>query len=121
MLLFTGGTMALLGAGIAWSIGYSIPTMVLAMAPAGLAEMVLTGKLLGLDATVITGFQLTRILVVLVWCRTALILFERLADWAFGKVPPSASTGTKLHTRGVDDKAAGAVLGSRDVATARDG
>jgi membrane AbrB-like protein len=90
VLLFTGGSMALLGAGIAWAIGYSIPTMVLAMAPAGLAEMVLTGKLLGLDATVITGFQLTRILVVLIWCRTALILFERLADWTFGKVPPEA-------------------------------
>ena len=60
--------------------------MILAMAPAGLAEMVLTGKLLGLDATVITGFQLTRIIVVLIWCRTALILFERLADWTFGKV-----------------------------------
>lgn len=90
VLLFSGGTMALFGAGIAWAIGYSIPTMILAMAPAGLAEMVLTGKLLGLDATVITGFQLTRIIVVLIWCRTALILFERLADWAFGKVPPDA-------------------------------
>jgi membrane AbrB-like protein len=84
-LLFSGGSMALLGGAIAWAIGYSVPTMILAMAPAGLAEMVLTGKLLGLDATVITGFQLTRIIVVLIWCRTALILFERLADWTFGK------------------------------------
>jgi membrane AbrB-like protein len=90
VLMFSAGTMALIGAGIAWAIGYSVPTMILAMAPAGLAEMVLTGKLLGLDATVITGFQLTRILVVLIWCRTALILFERLADWTFGKVPPDA-------------------------------
>ena len=54
-----------------------MPTMVLAMAPAGIAEMVLTGKVLGLDATVITGFQLTRILIVLIWCRTALFLFGR--------------------------------------------
>jgi uncharacterized membrane protein AbrB (regulator of aidB expression) len=77
--------MALLAAGIAWLIGYSVPTMILATAPAGLAEMVLTGKLLGLDATVITGFQLTRIIIVLIWCRTALILFERLADWTYGK------------------------------------
>ena len=38
-------------------VGCRSPTMVLAMAPAGIAEMVLTGKLLGLDATVITGFQ----------------------------------------------------------------
>ena len=77
-LLFSGGSMALFGArGIAWLLGYSVPTMVLAMAPAGIAEMVLTGKLLGLDATVITGFQLMRIIMVLIWCRTALILFER--------------------------------------------
>jgi membrane AbrB-like protein len=85
VLLFTGGAMAVLAATIAWVIGYSVPTMVLAMAPAGLAEMVLTGKLLGLDPAVITGFQLTRIIVVLIWCRTALILFERLADWTYGK------------------------------------
>ncbi|MGD9769277.1 MAG: AbrB family transcriptional regulator [Pseudolabrys sp.] len=87
VLLFSGGLMTLIAAGTAWAIGYSIPTMVLASAPAGLAEMVLTGKLLGLDATVITGFQLTRIIVVLIWCRTALFLFERLADWTFGKAP----------------------------------
>jgi uncharacterized protein len=87
VLLFSAGSMALTGAGIGWLFGYSVPTMVLAMAPAGLAEMVLTGKLLGLDATMITGFQLTRIIVVLIWCRTALILFERLADWTYGKEP----------------------------------
>ena len=85
VLLFSGGSMALLATATAWLIGYSAPTMILATAPAGLAEMVLTGKLLGLDATVITGFQLTRILIVLVWCRTALLLFERLADWTYGK------------------------------------
>jgi membrane AbrB-like protein len=88
VLVFSGGSMALIAAVTAWAVGYSIPTLILATAPAGLAEMVLTGKLLGLDATVITGFQLTRIIVVLIWCRTALILFERLADWTFGKVPP---------------------------------
>ncbi len=87
VLVFSAGMMALLAAAIAWLMGYSVPTMVLAMAPAGLAEMVLTGKLLGLDATVITGFQLTRIVVVLIWCRTALILFERMADWTYGKPP----------------------------------
>jgi membrane AbrB-like protein len=85
VLLLSGGSMALLAASIAWLIGYSVPTLILATAPAGLAEMVLTGKLLGLDATVITGFQLTRIIIVLIWCRTALILFERLADWTCGK------------------------------------
>ena len=84
--------MALIAVGAAWLVGYSMPTMILAMAPAGLAEMVLTGKLLGLDATVITGFQLTRIIIVLIWCRTALILFERLADGPYGKRRPDRST-----------------------------
>jgi hypothetical protein len=80
VLIFSAGSMALIAAAAAWAIGYSVPTLILAMAPAGLAEMVLTGKLLGLDATIITGFQLTRIIVVLIWCRTALTLFNWLAD-----------------------------------------
>jgi len=61
--------------------------MVLAMAPAGIAEMVLTGKVLGLDATLIAGFQLMRIVIVLIWCRTALVLFNWAADRTFGKPP----------------------------------
>jgi hypothetical protein len=83
--------MALLGAAIGWLMGYPVPTMVLAMAPAGIAEMVLTGKVLGLDSTMIAGFQLMRIIIVLIWCRTALILFKRVADWTYGKEadPPS--------------------------------
>ncbi len=87
VLIFSAGSMALIAAGAAWLFGYSVPTMILAMAPAGLAEMVLTGKLLGLDAAVITGFQLTRIIVVLIWCRTALIFFNWLADRAYGPAP----------------------------------
>jgi len=59
------------------------------MAPAGIAEMVLTGKVLGLDATLIAGFQLMRIIIVLIWCRTALVLFQRVADSVFGKPPES--------------------------------
>ena len=54
---------------------------------AGIAEMVLTGKVLGLDSTMIAGFQLMRILIVLVWCRTALFMFRRVAEWTFG-LPP---------------------------------
>jgi len=85
VVLFTAGSMALFAAAIAWAMGYPAPTMVLAMAPAGIAEMVLTGKVLGLDSTMIAGFQLMRIIIVLIWCRTALILFRRVADLAFGK------------------------------------
>ena len=88
-VLFAAGSMACFAAAVAWLAGYPVPTMVLAMAPAGIAEMVLTGKVLGLDATLIAGFQLMRIIIVLIWCRTALVLFQRVADWAFGK-PPDA-------------------------------
>ena len=79
--------MAVFGAAVAWLAGYSVPTMVLAMAPAGIAEMVLTGKVLGLDSTMIAGFQLMRIIIVLIWCRTALVVFRRVAEWTFG-LPP---------------------------------
>jgi hypothetical protein len=92
VVLFAAGSMASFAAAIAWLAGYPVPTMVLAMAPAGIAEMVLTGKVLGLDATMIAGFQLMRILIVLIWCRTALVLFRRVAEGTFGKesVPPSS-------------------------------
>jgi membrane AbrB-like protein len=82
---FAAGSMALFGAAIGWLMGYPVPTMVLALAPAGIAEMVLTGKVLGLDSTLIAGFQLMRIVIVLIWCRTALILFKRVADRVYGK------------------------------------
>jgi membrane AbrB-like protein len=85
VVAFAAGTMALFGAGIGWLMGYPVPTMVLALAPAGIAEMVLTGKVLGLDSTLIAGFQLMRIVIVLIWCRTALILFKRVADRVYGK------------------------------------
>jgi membrane AbrB-like protein len=87
VVVFAAGTMALIGAAIGRLLGYPVPTMVLAVAPAGIAEMVLTGKVLGLDATVIAGFQLARILIVLIWCRTALALFRRVADGIYGKPP----------------------------------
>jgi membrane AbrB-like protein len=87
VVLFAAGTMAAFAAGIGWLFGYPVPTMVLAMAPAGIAEMVLTGKVLGLDATLIAGFQLMRIIIVLIWCRTALVLFNWAADYVFGKPP----------------------------------
>ena len=32
----------------------------------------------------IAGFQLMRILIVLIWCRTALVVFRRVAEWTFG-------------------------------------
>jgi membrane AbrB-like protein len=87
VVLFAAGAMAAFAAGVGWLFVYPVPTMVLAMAPAGIAEMVLTGKVLGLDATLIAGFQLMRIVIVLIWCRTALVLFNWAADRTFGKPP----------------------------------
>jgi uncharacterized protein len=55
-----------------------VPTMFLALAPAGIAEMALTGKVLGLDAALITGFQVVRILLVTLGAAWACRLFERL-------------------------------------------
>src|SRR5215470_16179752 len=92
VVVFAAGSMALFGAAIAWLAGYPVPTMVLAMAPAGIAEMVLTGKVLGLDSTMIAGFQLMRIIIVLIWCRTALVLFQHAAERAFGKPPDPPSS-----------------------------
>jgi uncharacterized protein len=92
VVVFAAGTMALFGAATAWLMGYALPTMVLATAPAGIAEMVLTGKVLGLDATLIAGFQLMRIIIVLIWCRTALFLFRRIADRLYGASPNPPSS-----------------------------
>jgi uncharacterized protein len=56
-----------------------VPTMFLALAPGGIAEMALTGKVLGLDVAPITGFQVVRILMVTLGAAWACRLFERLA------------------------------------------
>jgi membrane AbrB-like protein len=77
-VLFAASLTMAFAAAVAHLLGYPVATLVLASAPAGIAEMTLTGKLLGLDATLIAGFQLVRIVVVLIWCRTALRVFERL-------------------------------------------
>jgi uncharacterized protein len=78
VVVYLAVTMALLGAGIALALHMPIPTLVLAMAPAGMAEMVLTAKLLGLDGTVVAGFQLVRIIIILFLCRPAYWLFTRI-------------------------------------------
>jgi uncharacterized protein len=78
VVAFTAITMALLGAAVAMALAMPIPTLVLAFAPAGMAEMVLTAKLLGLDGTVVAGFQLVRIITIMLLCRPAYHLFAKL-------------------------------------------
>jgi uncharacterized membrane protein AbrB (regulator of aidB expression) len=45
--------------------------------PGGMAEMVLTAKLLDLDAMLVMGFQLLRIVLVLLWAELSYRLFIR--------------------------------------------
>lgn len=78
VVVFVAAAMAMIGAAFALLMGLPIPTMVLAFAPAGMAEMVLTAKLLGLDGTVVAGFQLVRIIVILLLAQPAYRLFAKL-------------------------------------------
>ncbi|HZO44881.1 MAG TPA: AbrB family transcriptional regulator [Xanthobacteraceae bacterium] len=74
--------MALIGALYAVVLGLPVTTLVLALAPAGIAEMALTGKVLGLDAALITGFQMVRIIMTLaVAAWTARRLERLMARW----------------------------------------
>ncbi len=75
--------LALLAALFSAMLGLPLTTLVLALAPAGIAEMSLTGQVLGLDAALITGFQIVRIVLVLSVAAATARLFERLvARWA---------------------------------------
>jgi membrane AbrB-like protein len=76
---FTLVALGLLGALYAAMLALPLPTMVLALAPAGIAEMALTGKVLGLNAALITVFHMGRILIVLLGAGPACRIFERLA------------------------------------------
>jgi membrane AbrB-like protein len=84
VVMFTTSVNAVLGIGLAYLLGLPVTTMLLALAPGGMAEMVVTAKLLGLDATLITGFQLLRIILVLLLCNPS----YRLFTWMIG--PPDA-------------------------------
>jgi len=50
---------------IAWAIGLPAGTMILAMAPGGIAEMSVTAKVLGLGVPVVTAFHVFRLVVLL--------------------------------------------------------
>jgi membrane AbrB-like protein len=76
-VVFALAAMAAFAAGFAYLFALPVPTMVLALAPAGMAEMTLTGKVLGLDAALISGFHTVRIILVMLLCVPA----YRLFDW----------------------------------------
>jgi membrane AbrB-like protein len=79
---FTLVMLALLAALYAMVLGYPVGSLILALAPAGIAEMALTGKVLGLDAALITGFQIVRIVLAIGLAAWVCRRFETLvARW----------------------------------------
>jgi membrane AbrB-like protein len=56
---------ALLGCGIGMLSGMPVPSMILATAPGGIAEMGVTAKVLGLGVPLVTAFHVTRLLILL--------------------------------------------------------
>jgi uncharacterized protein len=69
-------------AAIACALAFTLPVaaLALAFAPAGMAEMTLTGKVLGLDAALISGFHTVRIIMVMGLVVPVFKLFDRLMD-----------------------------------------
>lgn len=70
----------LLGILIAWLIGESVPAMILATSPGGIAEMCLTAKILKLGVPLVTSFQVTRLAIVITCSLPLWNLFRRLKD-----------------------------------------
>jgi hypothetical protein len=72
--------MALAAIGLAYAFTLPVGALALAFAPAGMAEMTLTGKVLGLDAALISGFHTVRIIMVMGLVVPTFRLFDRLMD-----------------------------------------
>ena len=73
-------TMAAAAIGCAYAFGLPVAALALAFAPAGMAEMTLTGKVLGLDAALISGFHTVRIIMVMGLVVPVFKLFDRVMD-----------------------------------------
>jgi len=72
--------MAAAAIGCAYAFTLPAAALALAFAPAGMAEMTLTGKVLGLDAALISGFHTVRIIMVMGLVVPLFKLFDRLMD-----------------------------------------
>ena len=70
----------LLGILVAWLIDESIPAMILATSPGGIAEMCLTAKILKLGVPLVTSFQVTRLAIVITCSLPLWNLFRRLKN-----------------------------------------
>ena len=72
--------MAVAAIGLAYAFALPVGALALAIAPAGMAEMTLTGKVLGLDAALISGFHTVRIILVMGLVVPTFRLFDWLMD-----------------------------------------
>jgi membrane AbrB-like protein len=70
--------MAAVAVGLGLALHLPIAALALALAPAGMAEMTLTGKVLGLDAALISGFHTVRIIMVMGLVVPVFKIFDRL-------------------------------------------
>lgn len=68
MLMSTLATLilsALIAVVVSWAVDLPMSTMILAMAPGGIAEMAVTAKVLGLGVPIVTAFHVFRLVVLL--------------------------------------------------------
>ncbi|MEY4213233.1 MAG: hypothetical protein RL458_1459, partial [Pseudomonadota bacterium] len=75
------GLALLLAWGLSWLSGLRVVTLLLAVAPGGVAEMALTAKVLQLGVPVVTAFQVMRVVVLLLSVGTTYRLLGRWFDW----------------------------------------
>jgi membrane AbrB-like protein len=83
-ILLAIGLAASFGAGLAWMYGLPIPSVILATAPGGIAEMCITAKVLQLGVPLVTAAQVTRVLVLVTGTGTLFKWARRIAE-RFGK------------------------------------
>jgi uncharacterized protein len=76
-MLLAGG----FSVGVAWLTGLPVPSLVLATAPGGIAEMCITAKVLQLGVPFVTAAHVTRILILI----NATAPLYRLARWLAGR------------------------------------
>lgn len=94
---------AAFGAGVARLAGLPVATMVLATVPGGLTEMSLTAKLLKLGVPIVTSFQITRVLTMLLLLGNLYRGIARARGWPVDVNRPAASRRATHPDTEVDD------------------
>jgi membrane AbrB-like protein len=79
-ILLSVGLAALAGAVLAWFSGLPVPSLVLATAPGGIAEMSITAKVLQLGVPLVTAAHVTRVIVLVTTTGPIFRLGTRLAQ-----------------------------------------